>query len=424
MIKGKRQRQLLIWCVACLLVAGCAPRGIVRVELEELEERGTRPLMIRVNILEGMGHVTVSGKKEYRVRMGKKGATSPAGKEWTLKLVNGEKIIETKSSRKRKIQDPQFPVIFSQKIENGYITVNGLPYRGHIIVKRVGRDRLMVVNQLPMEDYLRSVVPSEIGNGSSLTLEAVKAQAVAARTYAVSNLNKHERLGYDLVATTGDQVYSGVIRESDLSDRAVSETRGVIAMYRDEPINAVYHSTCGGHTCDNEDYWLGKAVPYLRGRPDFVSSLFGRDEAFCKDSPMYRWTRRWNRREFAEMVETNLRSILGTWPKGKLISVKVLKKDKYDRATVVEVKTTKTCYKVEKGRIRTLFKDPKKGWVGLPSTAFEIVFDGTSYVMHGRGWGHGVGMCQWGAIGMAKKGYSYRDILEHYYGGAYLAKIY
>jgi len=424
MTRVKKPRMLLVWCAVCWVVAGCSHRGVVRVELPELEDRGSKPLMIRVNILEGTSHVTVSGKGEYRMVMGKKAASSPAGKEWTLKLVNGEKVIQTSSSQKKKVKDPEFPVVFSQKTRKGYITVNGLPYRGNVIVRRVGHDRLMVVNELPIEQYLRSVVPSEIGNGSSVTLEAVKAQAVAARTYAISNLGKHERLGYDLVASTGDQVYSGVIRESELTDRAVSETQGVIAMYRDKPINAVYHSTCGGYTCSNEDSWMGNAVPYLRARPDFLSSLFGQNEPFCKDSPMYRWTRRWNQREFSEMVETNLRSILGTWPQGELVSVRVVKRDKYDRVRVVEVRTTKTKYLVEKGRIRTLFKDPKKGWVMLPSTAFNVAFDGTSYVMHGKGWGHGVGMCQWGAIGMAKTGHSYEEILKHYYTGAHLARIY
>jgi stage II sporulation protein D len=422
--KVRRRNGWLAWGIVCLVLAGCAPRKVVRVELPDLEKRGSKPLYLRINIVEGISQVTISCKDKCRVSMGKKATTAPAGKEWCIKLVDGTKVIETRGSQLRMIKDPEFPVIFTQKVKDGFVIVNGLPYRGQINVKRVARDRLMVVNEVPIEEYLRSVVPSEIGDGNASTVEAVKAQAVAARTYAVANLGKREALGYDLAASTSDQVYSGVIRESPLTDRAVRETEGIIAMYDGKPINAVYHSTCGGHTCSNEDSWTGKPIPYLRARPDFVTSFFDQNSAFCSKSPMFTWTRSWTAGEFVQMMDTNLRTIVGQSLKGSVRSARVTKRDRHGRAVLVEVTTTETTYKVERGRIRNLFSDPKRGWVMLPSTNFELKFDGATYVMNGRGWGHGVGMCQWGAIGMAKSGYSYEEILKHYYKGIYLARVY
>jgi len=419
-----RNFAILVFVVLSFVVGGCAPRGIVRTEIPQLRIEEGKAVFIRVNILENTNNVRISGKDSYRVAMGHKKATLPAGKEWHIKLVQGKQKILTRGSRKGAVKDPTFPVVFSQKAKSGFVTVNGLPYRGMIKVSRVGVNKLLVTNILPLEDYLRSVVPSEIGSGDSTTIEAIKAQAVAARTYAVSKMGKHKSVGYDVLASTSDQVYSGVIKESRLTDRAVSETKGTILMHRGKLVRAAYHSTCGGHTCSNEDAWFGSAVRYLRARPDRVISLFGGSRPFCKDSPMFQWSRSWGKEDFENMVKANLASIQGRSPKGLLKSIQVTKRDRFGRATRVRVVTTKAEYTVQKGNIRKLFRDPKRGWVDLPSNNFRLKFNGWMYTMEGKGWGHGVGMCQWGAIGMAREGFKYDKILEHYYNEAYLAKAY
>ncbi len=413
-----------IFVVSLFVVGGCAPRGIIRTEIPQLAKEKGKTVFIRVNILESTNNVRISGKRSCRVAMGRKKATLPAGKEWHIKLVQGKQKIETRGSTKGVIKNPAFPVIFSQKVKNGFITVNGLPYRGIVKVSRVGVNNLLVTNILPMEDYLRSVVPSEIGNRDSTAFEAAKAQAVAARTYAVAKMTKRKSLGYDVVATTSDQVYSGVIKESRLTNRAVSETKGIILMHKGKPVRAAYHSTCGGHTCSNEDAWFGSAVRYLRARPDRIISLFGGSRPFCRGSPMYQWTRSWGKEDFERMVKANLASILGISPKGVLKSMQVTKRDGFGRVVSVRVVTTVATYTIRKGNIRRLFRDPKRGWVDLPSNNFRLKFNGWMYTMEGKGWGHGVGMCQWGAIGMSRKGFTYDKILRHYYKGAYLAKIY
>ena len=142
--------------------------------------------------------------------------------------------------------------------------VGGRRYRGRFRIRSAG-DKLVVVNELPMEEYLRGVVPVEMGPFQFPELEALKAQAVAARTYAVAHLGDHDDEGWDICATPACQAYHGAGAEHPLSDRAVRETSGLIAVYEGRPIDAMYTSTCGGHTEDAAELFSGRASPYLSG---------------------------------------------------------------------------------------------------------------------------------------------------------------
>ncbi len=139
-----------------------------------------------------------------------------------------------------------------------------MPYRGVVEVRR-GDDALTVVNVLNMDDYLKGVVPNELSPQAFPQIEALKAQAVAARTYALKNRAQFQAKGYDVCATASCQVYKGKSTESPLSDRAVDETRGLAATYQGAPIEALYTSTCGGHTEDGENIFDGETFPYLHG---------------------------------------------------------------------------------------------------------------------------------------------------------------
>src|SRR2546426_2341818 len=145
---------------------------------------------------------------------------------------------------------------------NAGIDVDNRTYRGSIEVFGNSRNTFTVVNELPLEDYLLGVVPNELSPTTFAELEALKAQAVAARTYAVRNVGQSKNEGYDICATDACQVYMGEGSEQPLSTQAVMETRGVIATYKDEPINALYSSTCGGRTEDAENIFDEK-FPYL-----------------------------------------------------------------------------------------------------------------------------------------------------------------
>lgn len=158
------------------------------------------------------------------------------------------------------------PVVFASGDErNAPVRFNEKSYRGRLEVFPNARGTLTVVNVLGLEDYVRGVVPNELSPGGYPAIEALKAQAVAARTYAVKNLNQFASQGFDLLPTTRSQVYGGLTTEHPLSTRAVEETRGIVATYRGEAINALYTSTCGGRTEDVENIF-NEATPYLRGR--------------------------------------------------------------------------------------------------------------------------------------------------------------
>jgi len=144
-----------------------------------------------------------------------------------------------------------------------YLTLNGKGYRGFLVLKGTPRG-LVIVNYVNLEDYLKSVVPGELSPGQFNAIEALKAQAVAARTYALKNIGQFDHFGYDLVDTPRSQLYTGMASENPLSTRAVEETKGEVVSYRGELINALYTSTCGGRTEDAEKVFFGRPVPYLR----------------------------------------------------------------------------------------------------------------------------------------------------------------
>lgn len=157
------------------------------------------------------------------------------------------------------------PVAFASDDENAPVRFNDRPYRGRIEVFTNTRGNLTIVNELGLEDYVKGVVANELSPGGYPAIEALKAQAIAARTYALRNRGQFMSQGFDILPTTRSQVYRGLTSENSLSTRAVDETRGVIATYQGEPINALYTSTCGGRT-ENSENIFNDAVPYLRAR--------------------------------------------------------------------------------------------------------------------------------------------------------------
>ncbi|MBL8150542.1 MAG: SpoIID/LytB domain-containing protein [Blastocatellia bacterium] len=188
-------------------------------------------------------------------------------------------------------------VIASEDDERAPLKFEGKPYRGKLEIYFNKRGRLSVINRLQMEDYIRGVVANELSPSGFPAIEAIKAQAVAARTYAVYNLGQFESEGYDLLPTALSQVYGGMSTEHQLSDKAVEETAGLIATYKDKPINALYTSTCGGRT-ESSEFVFTEAVPYLvsvacaaQGRSRKVKPENKEDEKRRDDSDSERYTK-------------------------------------------------------------------------------------------------------------------------------------
>lgn len=325
---------------------------------------------------------------------------------------------------------------------NGRVTINGLPYRGIGEVRMNSLGSLAGINELPIEEYLLGVVPRELGPIAFPYLEALKAQAVAARTYAIANMGKRRNDGYDLLPTTSDQVYGGAIAEHPLSSEAVTSTAGVVAVYNGVLISTLYSSTSGGYTANSEDVYT-TALPYLRGVPDAergqsldhvpslevfkrhanVKSLRNAAEGdFESDwSSRHRWYVDWTAAE----MRSSLSNYFGR-DVGRVLAVNVPERSSSGRALRMEFVTETGTYSETKDRIRSALKWylPSGSLTSLYSTLVFVqpVIDPktkelTGFEAWGGGWGHGVGLSQTGAVGMAEKGYTYDEILKHYYRG-------
>ncbi len=274
---------------------------------------------------------------------------------------------------------------------NGRIMVNGETYTGSLEIKS-DRNGLHIINELPLERYVEGVVASE--SGKDWELEALKAQAVISRTYAIFYKNLNPEKDFHLTSSIKHQVYRKENKDP-LIARAVEETKGEILTYDNKPIKAFYHSVCVGKTEIPEEVW-GESYPYLRSV-----------NCNSKNTPYDNWQRRFSLKNLGEAIGMNgIRDIrIASYTiTGRVKTLRVTN----EGSSVMEIKATE---------LRRLL-----GYKELPSTDFFIKIEDKEVIFEGRGWGHGVGLCQWGAQEMAKQGRDYREILEHYYPGAILKK--
>lgn len=274
-------------------------------------------------------------------------------------------------------------------------------YRGSLEIRaRPGR-RLQVVNVVSVEEYVRGVVALEIG--ADAPMEALKAQAVAARTYALKSRGRFAKQGYDLTDTTASQAYGGVEAEAAATDRAVRETRGLALVKDGRLVLADYYDDCGGVTAPGEDDsdYPPSVVDAPEGGPDYCAA--GRSHV-------------WRLVLTADEIDRIARGI-SRWPAGtKVAKVDVASMDESGRARAVRFTAADGASKEIRGAaLRALV-----GYSRLKSTLFTVSKTDAGFVFEGRGYGHGRGMCQAGAVGMASPPYSrsFREILAHYFPGA------
>jgi stage II sporulation protein D len=270
-----------------------------------------------------------------------------------------------------------------------------------------------------MESYLLGVVSAEMGRRSSSEHAALRAQAVVSRTYAFRNLRRWRSQGFDLYATVSDQAYGGIGAETPEGRAAVSETRGRVLTYNGAPIEAFYYSTCGGRTADGYEVFRGASRPYLRSGADATPQ----GTAYCSISPRYHW------REECAVLARYLPN-----PGGKslnldrLADVRVTHRTGSGRVDQLMVSTGESELRVDgQSNIRQVLRTP--GGDLLRSTAFTLVVSGAGnsvshLVAEGSGAGHGVGLCQWGAVGRARAGQGHEQILAAYYPGTRLERRY
>ena len=346
--------------------------------------------------------------------------------------------------------------------DNGFVTVTNLKragkpayYRGTFEITKVPskNNQFNLINVLDLQSYLRGVVPNEMP--VRFGEEALRAQAVLARNYVLKPREKNYH-NFDVCDSVACQVYYGANTEKALSDEAVAATENIVAMHNGEMVLALYSSTAGGYTENYENAFStdfggnrmfpGVPKPYLKGVPDnprtpqlnneneFKRFYLSSPETFDNESPYFRWTKEWTLTELENVLKKTLKTQSSTGfvrPKlenpdnlGHIKEIKVLKRGVSGKAMSVNIVTDKCTFNVQKELpIRRVFQ---KNNIGLPSAnvLFEIKTiepetpDGKAekkVVAYGGGFGHGVGMSQYGAGAMAKKGYTYDEIIQHYF---------
>jgi len=309
----------------------------------------------------------------------------------------------------------------------GYSGWGGRWYRGSFRIHASQPEGLTLVNVVPLESYLRGVLPEEIGQPPDSDYEAVKAQAVAARSYTLSYIGRRAVLGFDLWASVEDQVYGGTARENGQSDRALHDTEGEVLVSEGAPIRALYSSACGGRTSNVEDVWPWPWTPYLRSVRDAESP---EGPSYCSRSANYRWREEWDATAFMTMLRKfgPPEGIPAAVLKGDLEDVRVGARSRSGRVQEVVLTTTQGEWILHGDRTRWSFRRP--GGDAILRSSFVkigVLRDpaGTplAVVVTGAGNGHGIGLCQWGAMGMARAGQSYKEILRHYYKDTDLSRL-
>jgi stage II sporulation protein D len=282
---------------------------------------------------------------------------------------------------------------------NGVVRVNGKGFRDVIEILPFEKG-LLVINELPMEDYLGGIINSEIS--SQWPIEAVKAQAVVARSYAIFQKEARKDMPYQLESTVMDQAYDGYDGEDSRAVRGVKETAGEVLTYHGKVIQAFFHSSCGGHTEASDKVW-SVALPYLKG----VTCKY------CLVSPSVRWEKTIPLKKLEALLRKSgysLRCICGIIP---------LSRDESGRIGTMSIIYSGGSLNIPAVDFRKIV-----GYGVVRSTDFDVRISGENAVFSGKGYGHGVGLCQWGAEKRAEEGFSYREILSYYYPGTTLEKLY
>jgi stage II sporulation protein D len=379
--------------------------------------------MVRIALARGAAQVRLTSDGEWTIYAadGRTTLALPRPREsWILERTGS--VISARREDSRAVSQRDMPMIVRPVDDRGTVTFNGRRWRGELAIQ-VTDGGLLVVNRVRMDDYLKGVVPLEIGTNAPADAAAAEAQAVAARSYAYMHLMGPGR-SYDMVATVADQVYGGVNAETSLGNQAVDATAGLLLLYEGRVVNAPYHATCGGSTAEPGDAWRAGPEPYLKRVSDEIP---GTDRYYCDWAPKYRWTRIFSADELRESIARYVRTLPGAGGGVKRVqAVTVTDVTPGGRVATLTVNTDRGSRALQGDAIRSALRTSSGEM--LYSTYFSLyAAPGDSEVqgltLHGGGNGHGVGMCQAGAIGRARAGQDFRTILRTYYPGTTVGPV-
>ncbi len=435
------------------LVAGCGgPKRLPPVNTEPLPRPGPGtlavPRLLGVGLAEDRDEIVVAATGPATVIDGASGRTLArlAGSGATLTcrrrgagvvwFVAGEQ--GAAPSVRLVPADPERRVVWGDDHFRGEFLVIPAPARS---------TGLTLVNNVELEAYLRGVVPWEIGRHDRDALAALEAQAVAARTYTVSHLGARSDRGFDLFADVMDQVYRGARDEDPLCNEAIEATAGQVLRSGGDEIEAYYSACCGGVTSQVEEVWPKAAQPYLVSHKDGPPD----GDPWCAGSRYYNWRETWSRPELEAILARTLPEYLqyattngrapwagipftprggGSDPgrPGGLRGLEILGRTTSGRVAELAVVTDAGTYHVRGDRVRWVLSPASGNPAILRSDLFDLELERVgdeirTVAVRGRGYGHGIGLCQTGALAMARAGRSVTWILAHYYPGAVLVDL-
>jgi stage II sporulation protein D len=328
---------------------------------------------------------------------------------------NKIKIVSNGSEARCEIRDKIFEASnFNLVPQSSTFIYKGKDFKGDIKIISSG-DSIRLVNSIELEEYLKGVIPREmpLGKGDEY-YEALKAFAICARTYAIMKMTKNQSSfnRFDVYTDVRDQVYGGASVQNPISNKAVDETRNMIITYNGLPAVVYYHSTCGGHTEDVSNVFSSETIDYLRGVEDG-------DPPFCSSSFSFKWEETYSKEIFINrLVENGLLTsnlyliqdvfVQSRFSSGRVKQLEVILRDEYGKEKIINLYGN---------NIRSIIRTANNKSI-LKSNWFDVSFDeNENIIIKGKGYGHGVGLCQWGALSQSKQGVSYKEILSHYFPG-------
>jgi len=300
-------------------------------------------------------------------------------------LLLGEKEVITRRVRFTSVRDVSVTVKGKERRYRGYVDVHVNP-----------NGKLLVINQLDVEDYIKGVLYHEVSN--RWPMEVLKVQAVAARSYAFTQMQANVKKDFDVTNDIYSQVYGGLTSERYRTSLAVDETKGQVLTFEGKVLPTYFHATCGGHTQDAVELWPKQSWAPLKG----VRCIY------CRESPHYFWKRNIRLKDIQDKL------IAKGYKIGLIEDISVTKRNNSERIiSLVITDRTKKQLTISGKDFREIL-----GPNLIRSNNYYIVMKGYFCDFLGKGWGHGVGMCQWGAQGMSLQGFTYDKILLFYYPGS------
>ncbi|MFC1654651.1 SpoIID/LytB domain-containing protein [Myxococcota bacterium] len=374
-----------LWLLLFLAADAYAEDTSVRVSIFGIFQ----PVEVRVNSKKPM-QVTAVAEDGNIGKYASRSVQIICGGRWPIQMETGKNVVLAGSA--------QFKPEAGQTLKAGVKGVKDREYAGWIEIKE-RQGHCLIINHAPLEAYVRDVACRELGTSG---VEALKAQAVAVRSYALATASKHNHEGYDFCDLTHCQAYTG--RDACTSEQLkhLDAVSGLALVYNDRPAMTYYFSTCAGHTASAADVFGPKeARAYLKGVPDG-------EKPYCSASEHIHWR-----------FEVDPKDLCARMAEGPC-SVEVRSTGKGGWVRQVAVRGKKLVL-MHGERFHNLMGEAF-GWGKFKSARFQVENSGKLVIFRGRGLGHGAGMCQHGAMGMARAGKSYREILEHYYPGTELKK--